>query len=163
MLTLPKIVQLEPKRYVAVRQRVKAPFGDEIPPALDELFAAFDAVGASRKGNEFIKYNRIDMPELEIECGLTTEDVIPLSGRMVEGVLPAGRYVSLSYTGHYDGLLTVNAMLVGWAKETGTFFDAAETPGGDVFAARLEVYHNNPVDEPDPSKWHTTLLFKLKD
>ncbi|WP_298330458.1 hypothetical protein [Asticcacaulis sp.] len=39
MLTLPKIVQLEPKRYVAVRQQVEMPFGDEIPPALDELFA----------------------------------------------------------------------------------------------------------------------------
>ncbi|WP_298330455.1 GyrI-like domain-containing protein [Asticcacaulis sp.] len=82
---------------------------------------------------------------------------------MIEGILPAGRYVSLAYTGHYDDLLTVNAMLVGWAKETGIIFDAVETSEGDVFAARLEVYHNNPTDEPDPSKWHTTLLFKLED
>ena len=163
MLTLPKIVQVEAKKYVAVRQRVQVPFGDHVPPAFDELFAAFDAAGAPRNGMEFIKYNRINMPELEIECGMTTDKDIPASGRLVAGVLPAGQYVSLSYTGPYDDLMTVTAMLIGWAKETGIAFDATQTPEGDVFVSRLEVYHNNPVDEPDPSKWHTTLLFKIRD
>lgn len=163
MLTLPEIIWVDAKPYAAVKLRVQAPFGEALPSAYDELFSAFDAARAPRNGMEFIKYNLINMPELEIECGMTTDAAIPLSGRLVTGELPAGRYVSLSYTGPYDNLMTVTAMLVGWAKEKNILFDATETPEGDIFVSRLEIYHNNPDDEPDPEKWHTTLLFKIKD
>lgn len=163
MLTLPKIVDREAARYVAVRLPVTIPFGDDIDPAFHELFAAFSGAGAKSDGMEFIKFNLIDMPHLEIEVGLTTDAVIPLEGRMVEGQIPKGRYVTLSYTGPYDDLMDVTAMLIGWAKEKGLKWDSSNTPGGESFACRLEVHDNNPSIEPDPSKLHTTLLFKLAD
>jgi effector-binding domain-containing protein len=161
MLTMPVIVESGPKSYVAVRLPVVIPFGQEIDPAFEELFEAFAQAGVDPDGIEFIKFNVVDMPRLEIEVGMTTDAAIHLSGRLVNGVLPAGRYVSMTYTGPYDGLYDATAMLVGWAKEEGLQWDAESTENGDVFASRLEVHDNNPSIEPDPAKLITTLLFKL--
>ncbi|QRM45896.1 GyrI-like domain-containing protein [Rhizobium sp. BG4] len=161
MLTLPRQTERGPQRYVAVRRKVTMPFGDAVGPASGELFAAFANAGVAADGMEFIKYNLIDMPDLEIEIGMTTDAAIPLSGALMEGELPGGRYIETTYTGPYDDLYDVTAMLIGWAKERGIRWDMEETSEGDRFAARLEHYHNNPVDEPDPAKLRTTLLFKL--
>lgn len=163
MLTLPEIVEREPQRYIAVRLPVLMPFGDAVNPAYDELFEAFQRANVEPNGMEFIKYNVVDMPRLEIEAGMTTTASVPLSGRLVEGVLPGGRFVRTTYTGPYDGLYDATAMLIGWAKETGLTWDVVETDAGDVFACRLEVHDNNPAIEPDPRKLKTTLLFKVSD
>ena len=40
-------------------------------------------------------------------------------------------------------------------------WDAEESPAGAIFASRLEIYHTDPMTEPDPRKWETELLFKL--
>lgn len=163
MLTLPQIIEQPAQRYVAVRLPVTIPFGSDLNPAFDELFAAFSAVAVEPNGMEFIKFNLIDMPRLEIEVGITTDALLPLSSRMIEGEIPAGRYVSLIYTGPYDNLMDVTAMLVGWAKEKGLKWDSHDTPNGEQFACRLEVYNNNPSIEADPAKLKTTLLFKLAE
>lgn len=163
MLTMPEMVERVPQRYVAVRLPVVIPFAEEVDPAFDELFNAFARAGVAPNGVEFIKFNLIDMPRLEIETGMTTDASVPLSGRLVEGVLPGGRYVRMTYTGPYDGLYDATAMLVGWAKEKGLVWDSSSTEAGELFACRLEVHDNNPSIEPDPSKLITTLLFKLAD
>ena len=41
MLTLPKIIDRKSQCYVAVRLPVVIPFGHDLDPAFDELFAAF--------------------------------------------------------------------------------------------------------------------------
>ena len=163
MLTIPRIIHRTAQRYIAVRLPVSIPFDDEVDPAFDELFSAFSRAGAEPNGMEFIKFNLIDMPRLEIEAGMTTDAAIPPSGRLIEGELPAGRYVSLTYTGSYADLMDVTAMLVGWAKEKGLAWDSRQTPDGENFACRLEVHDNNPSIEPDPARLQTTLLFKLAD
>lgn len=163
MLTIPEIIEWGPKAYVAVRLPVVIPFDKEMDSAFEELFEAFANAGVEPDGIEFVKFNLVDMPRLEIEVGMTTDAAVPLSGRMVNGVLPAGRYVRMTYTGPYDGLYDATAMLVGWAKERRLQWDAENTKNGEVFAARLEVHENNPSIEPDPAKLVTTLLFKLSD
>ena len=163
MLTMPEMVERGPQRYVAVRLPVVIPFAEEVDPAFDELFDAFAQAGVKPDGVEFIKFNLIDMPRLEIEAGITTDASIPLSGRLVKGVLPAGRYIRATYTGPYEGLYDATAMLVGWAKEKGLIWDSSSTEAGELFACRLEVHDNNPSIEPDPGNLVTTLLFKLAD
>lgn len=163
MLTIPQIINRTAQRYIAVRLPVSIPFGDDMDPAFDELLSAFSSAGVEPNGMEFIKFNLIDMPRLEIEVGMTTNAAIPPTGRLIEGELPAGRYVSLTYTGSYADLMDVTAMLVGWAKEKGVKWDSHRTPHGEKFACRLEVHDNNPSIEPDPAKLQTTLLFKLAD
>jgi len=163
MLTIPQIINKTAQRYIAVRLPVSIPFGDDLDPAFDELFSAFARAGVEPDGMEFIKFNLIDMPRLEIEVGITTSAAIPVTGRLVQGELPAGRYVSVTYTGAYADLMDVTAMLVGWAKEKGMKWDSHQTPDGEKFACRLEVHDNNPSTEPDPAKLQTTLLFKLAE
>ncbi|MHC2456618.1 effector-binding domain-containing protein [Rhizobium leguminosarum] len=129
-------------------------------PAFDELFSS---AGVKPDGIESIKFHLIDMPKLEIEVGMTTEATIPLTGRLVSGVLPQSRFISMTYTGPYDGLFDATAMLIGWAKETGVERDVEKTPDGERFACRLEVHENNPSVEPDPFKLVTTILIKVAD
>ena len=160
-LTLPTVVELPERRYVAVRMPVTIPFAEDMEPAFEELFAAFARAGVEADGAEFIKYNLIDMPRLEIEVGMTTDAPIPPTGRLIRGTLPAGKYVSLTYTGPYEHLMDVTAMLVGWAKEKGLTWDSQPTPAGERFACRLEMLDNNPSIEPDPERLQSTLLFKL--
>jgi hypothetical protein len=42
-------------------------------------------------------------------------------------------------------------------------FDAWETPDGLAWRSRLELYHSDPVDEPDLGRWETELAFRLID
>ena len=37
------------------------------------------------------------------------------------------------------------------------------TPAGERWGARLETYLTDPDDEPELSKWHTELAFRLAD
>lgn len=161
MLTMPKTINLGPKSYVAVRLPVTIPFAEEIDPAFEELFDAFKRAGVEPDGMEFVKFNLIDMPRLEIEVGMTTDAAIPLTGRLVSGTLPQGQFISMTHTGSYHGLYDATAMLIGWAKETGVEWDVEKTPQGDRFACRLEVHKNNPSIEADPAKLVTTILIKL--
>jgi effector-binding domain-containing protein len=163
MLTLPKLVDRPAQPYVAVRQQVLIPFDQAIGPAMGELFDTIETQKLQQVGPAFFKFNIVKMPELEIEFGAPIKGSATPGGRFVTGVLPAGRYVEMTYFGHYDDLMEVTALLIGWAKHKGIQWDMVERPDGEHFAARLEIYHNSPEEEPDPAKWETTLLFKVKD
>lgn len=163
MLTLPKIAERAAQPYVAVREQVSMPFDGIIPGAMGALFDEVKAKAIQGAGPVFFKYNIVRMPELEIEFGVPVAVPVAASGRLVAGVLPAGRYAEVTWWGHYDNLMDVNAVLIGWAKERGLQWDAREMPDGDHFAARMEIYPNGPDDEPDSDKWETTVAIKIRD
>ena len=77
------------------------------------------------------------------------------------GELPAGTYASLLYTGHYDNLMEVNAVLIGWAAHKGIVWDSTETAEGEAFAARVETYFDPPVG--DPNTWRTEVAIRVRD
>jgi len=163
MLTLPRIIEQQAKPYMAVRRRVSMPFDTEIGPAMGSLFGAIAEHRPRTTGPVFFKYNVIAMPEMEIDFGVSVAEPVEASGSLVAGILPAGRYAETTYFGHYDNLMDVNAILIGWAKEKGIAWDATAAADGDRFAARMEIYHNSPDEEPDTSRWQTTLMIKVKD
>jgi effector-binding domain-containing protein len=163
MLTLPRIIDQKARPYVAIRRRLKMPFDADIGPAMGALFAAIAARNIRTTGPAFFKYNVIAMPELEIEFGMPVAEPVAADGDLVASVLPAGRYAETTFFGHYDHLMNVNAILIGWAKEINLTWDATTEADGDHFAARLEIYHNDPDEEPDPARWQTTLMIKVKD
>ncbi len=163
MLTLPKIAEREAQPYVALRRRVTIPFGEEVGATVPKLWQWLEAHRVESAGPLFFKYNLIDMPRLEIEFGVPTEAPVQPDGELVAGVLPAGRYATLTYHGHYDNLIEVTAVLIGWCNLHRYAFDSEQTPEGERFASRLELYPNNPDEVPDPADWETVLMFKLKD
>ena len=163
MLTLPRINERSAQPYVAIREAVVLPFDDRIPPIMEELFQTLESMGVQPSGPVFFKHDIVKMPELVIEFGVPVATPIAAQGRLVAGMLPGGRFAETTYFGHYDNLMDVNAVLIGWARHTGLRWDSTEEPDGEHFAARLEIYHNSPEEEPDPEKWETTVSIKIAD
>jgi effector-binding domain-containing protein len=164
MLTLPKIVERRAQPYVAMRRNVRIPFGDTVDATMPKLWQWIGDHHVEPVGPPFFKYNVIDMAkELEIEFGAPTATVLAGDDEVVTGTLPAGRYATITYHGHYDNLIEVNAVLIGWANLHRYQFDMQPTPKGDKFACRLEMYPNDPKEVPEPENWETVLAFKLKD
>jgi effector-binding domain-containing protein len=163
MLTLPRIVERAATHYAAVAQEVRMPFDEAIGPLMGEVAGYLDGAGIAGFGPAVFKYNVIDMPRLEIEFGFVTPGPVAGNERVTAGVLPAGKYVTVTYLGHYDDLESVTAVVIGWAKQKGMEWDSTQTGSGDRFVSRLEIYNNGPDDEPDPQKWETEIWIKLRD
>jgi effector-binding domain-containing protein len=165
MLSLPAVVERKPQPYIAVRARIALA---EMKPAVDKafqtLFGWLGANGVEPVGAAFFKYDLIDMEgKCEIEFAVPVAKDMTAGPGLVAGVLPAGRYAQVTWTGPYDALFDVNALLVGWAREKGLRWDSTATPEGERFAARIEIYENNPAEVDDPNDLVTTVAIKIAD
>ncbi|HEX5296790.1 MAG TPA: GyrI-like domain-containing protein [Streptosporangiaceae bacterium] len=80
---------------------------------------------------------------------------------VVAGVLPAGRYATVTHTGHPSELVEVTGALLDWGAEQRLTWDMSPSGDGERWGARLEFYLTDPVEEPDMSKWQTQLAFRL--
>jgi hypothetical protein len=108
-----------------------------------------------------LRYHVIDMNgEMDIEVGLPVDSPLPGDGHITPGVLPAGRYASLVYTG--SGL-TGNKTLLDWARANDITWDRWKDPRGDAFGARLERFLTDPKIEPRKTKWEIEVAMKIAD
>lgn len=162
MLTLPSLVERPALPYVAIRETVTIPFGPVIDKTMPEVAGWLQGRGVQRLGPAVFRYIVIDMPRLEIELGFAPERGVAGDGRVISGVLPVGRYATLTHWGHYDHLMDATAVLVGWAKEKGIAWDSTSDADGEHFASRFELYPNGPMDTPDPDKWETQIFIKVR-
>ena len=164
MLT-PVIAERPAQPYVAISALVTVQTMDAtLPPLAPQVFAWLGERGIPVAGPPFWKYNVIDMERvLEVEVGVPVLALADGDDRVLAGVLPAGQYATLRYTGHPDGLIDVIASLREWAKQEGLTWDMTSTPDGERWAARLEIYETDPAVEPDMAKWTTLLAFRLSD
>lgn len=162
-LTLPEIVTLAPQPYLAISERVRAPFGATMDRVVPELYASLEAAGIEPAGALFIKYDRITMPDLEIQIGVPTHGLHEGGGRLRAGTLPGGKYARVTYHGPYDRLRDVNAVLLGWGQHCGLRWDVAHCLEGERFAARLEIYETDPREEPDVEQWTTVVAIRVAD
>lgn len=164
MPTAPRIVERAEQPYVAVSGRVTVQTIGAIADRLPEVFAWLGARGLEPADAPFFKYDLIDMErQLEVEAGVPVAAAAAGDGEVVAGVLPAGRYASLTHVGHPDELVQATTALLDWAAQQGLAWDMTETPEGQRWGCRLEVYKTDPAEQPDMSKWETELLFRLAD
>lgn len=162
MLTLPKVVSRGAKRYVAIRREVDIPFTAVVNKTMPAVQRWFDR-HTETHGPAIFRYNRIDMPRLDLEMGFVVPRKLSGEGEAVAGIIPAGRYATLTHFGHYRHLVQATAVLIGWARLTGLVWDSRSDAAGEHFASRFELYPNGPADEPDPDKWETQIFIKLRD
>jgi effector-binding domain-containing protein len=165
MLTEPEVITRKAQPYVAIRASVTMQtLGMILPELHPQVFAWLGEHGIAPAGPPFWKYNVIDMERaLEVEVGAPVATAVDGDDRVLAGVLPAGRYVTLRHTGHPDGLYDATASLLDWAKQQNLAFDVSQTEDGEWWAARLEIYETDPAVEPDMTKWTTQLAFRLAD
>jgi len=164
MLSEPKIIERPPQPYLAIRETVTMPFGQVVDRVYPEFFAWLARHGVAPADAPIIKYNLIDMDgELELEFGAPVASAVEGDGRVISGVLPGGRFGSITWQGGYDKLIDANGALIDWSRREGIRWDMEETPKGDRFGCRLEIYRTDPGQEPDSSKWLTDVVIRIAD
>ena len=162
MLTNPKLIQRRAQPYVAIRTKVPIPFGALLPPMWDEVHAWLVSRNLAAAGAPFIRYLTTDMEtRLDIEVGFPVAAAVTGDGRISAGILPAGRYAVLEYTGPYegDGVFKANVAMMEWAKEKDIAWQISTKDKVEWWGARMEIYLTDPASEPDPNKWQTELAF----
>jgi effector-binding domain-containing protein len=162
MSSAPEIETRAEQPYVAIRATVAMGEIEAFAHRFGEVFGWLDRHGLAPAGPPFFKYNVIDMArELEMEAGVPVATSISGDDQMVAGVLPAGRYATLTHVGHPSELMAATKALLDWATEQGLTWDVTPSEDCDRWACRLENYLTDPDQEPDMSKWVTQLAFKL--
>ena len=162
MSTAPEIATRAEQPYVAIRARVTMAELGGLGARFGEVFGWLGARGLAPAGAPFFKYNVIDMMrELEVEAGVPVAAAADGDDHVVSGVLPAGRYATVTHVGHPSELMEVTKALLEWATAQGLTWDVSAADGGERWGSRLEIYLTDPGEEPDMSKWQTQLAFRL--
>lgn len=165
MLSTPEVVERTAQPYAAVTAVVCM---DELSAAIDKahptVFGWLETRGITPAGAPFFRFRVIDMPSrLEIDFGVPTAGLVEADDEVATDALPAGRYVSTIHTGPYDGLMAATAELLKWIDGRHLAVDKHKTDLGDAFGCRLEIYHTDPREEPEPSRFKTELAMRLAD
>jgi len=159
----PEIVDRVDQPYVAVQKLVTTDTIPEIADRFGEVFGWLAERGIAPVDTPFFRYNVIDMEanHLDMEAGVPVDAVVSGEGDIIAGVLPGGRYVTVTHTGHPSELVGVTARLLEWAHERKLSWDMVDMPSGERWGCRLELLLTDPNEQPDMSLWETRLQFRL--
>jgi effector-binding domain-containing protein len=164
MSATPEIVTRAEQPYMAIRARATMAELGGLGARFGEVFAWLDARGLAPAGAPFFRYNAIDMMrQLQIDVGVPVAAAVDGDGHVVPGVLPAGRYATLTHVGPPGELAGATKTLLDWADAQGLRWDMSPGDSGERWVSRLEIYLTDPGQEPDTSKWQTQLAFRLAD
>ena len=137
---------------------------NEIADEIPGLVGWLDEHGYARAGAPFLRYLVIDMAaDMVVQAGVPVAEAIESYGRVAADELPAGRYLTTTHVGPYEGLYDATVGILRYAGTHGLSFDQHPSDKGDVWASRIEWYETNPAEQPDMSTWVTRLTFKLAD
>jgi len=161
----PKLIHRDKQPYMGIRTSVTLQgMATVMPKLMPELYGWLDAHHVKPTGPEFIRFIVIDMDKvLDIEVGIPVAKAVAGDSRVKPGVLPEGRYASLTHFGNYSGLIAPNAQIQEWGKTKGLKWKMRKTKNGDEWVGRIEFYKTDPRKEPDPSKWETEILYMVAD
>ena len=149
--------------YVGMTASITMDDFSPIADRLTEIFGRLGERGLQPVGSPFFRYRVIDMErEMVVEAGVPVAEPLVVDGLDAD-VLPSGRYVTTTFTGHPEQLVTVTADLLRWADDQGLAFEQHTGPEGHVWGCRLEFQETDPAVEPDMNRWTTTLAFRLAD
>lgn len=144
--------------------RTIAPFRGmfaEVDKLLKELRKWVNAHDIADQGPFFLRYHVIDMDgPMDIELGFVVAQHLPDDERVKPGVLPAGRYANLIYSG--SGMKG-NKALIDWAQKSGIAWDRWDMPQGDAFPCRYEAYLTDYRLEHRKTRWEVEWAIKVAD
>lgn len=156
----PHVVQRPEMPYVGIRQ--VTPFRGMLGQRDKLLAELFDWLGrndGADAGPAFLRLHVIDMEgPMDLEVGAITEKPMTGDERVRPGLLPAGRYATMTYRDHAR---RANGHLIEWAAANGHAFDRRDDPAGDLFVCRYEAYRTDPRTEPRKTKWAVELNILL--
>ncbi len=158
----PLIEYRQEKHYLGIRTIV--PFNGmfaAIDPSMKELRKWVKHQGIADQGPYLLRYHVIDMRgPMDLEVGFIVSSQLPGDERVRPGILPAGHYAQLIYSG---GGLRGNKALLEWAAKNNIKLDRWDDIAGDAFACRYEAYLTDYRVEPRKMLWEIELAIKLAD
>jgi len=114
----------------------------ELPRVLGDIYGRIMKHLAELKiqpaGFPFVIYYNMDMSNLDIEVGFETPAGLAGKGDIQPGIIPAGRVVSLVYTGPYEECKPAYEAMNQWIKDN----HQVET------GVAIEFYLNDPQETP---------------
>ena len=157
----PAAIVAKPARaYVGIR--FQTPFDGMFAvatTALKDLRKWAKSSGAAEDGPYFLRYYHCDMAAImDVEAGFITATSPAGHPTIRPGVLPAGRFASLTYRGNG---LRGNQALMKWARDTGTTFDAIDPSLAESYVCRYEAYLTDYRLEPRKLLWDVELSIKV--
>lgn len=161
MMSEPSLQQRGAQPYAAIRIRIpQSQISSACPPLIGEVFAWVAAQGLEPAGPPFFRYARMEPDAETIDVGVPlARKATVTDDRVRTGLLPAGRYAVLTYTGPYTGVPQAAQRLMSWVPQQG--LQQAVSPG-DQEMAYIEFYPTDPMREPDPQKWVTELALLVE-
>lgn len=160
----PRVVDRPSQPYAAIRGEVSMQTIPAIADRIPELIGLLAERGVAPAGAPFLRYVQIGPgDELVVDAGIAVDSLGVDEDPIEYGVLPGGRFVTVTHRGHFEELEHVTGELLDWADEQGLRFDVTYTDDAEQWGARLEFYNTNPMEEPDPANWETDLVFRLAD
>jgi effector-binding domain-containing protein len=154
----PRILSKPATHYLGIRAdnpfRGTAAIRDKL---MTELYAWLDDRSVPRTGPAFF---RLHTDPTDVEVGVVTREPLEGDDRVRAGVLPAGRYASLTYVNHARRAYRT---LVDWLRDNGIRPDGWMEPAGDHFACRYEAYLTDPRSERMRTRWRVELGILLAD
>lgn len=167
-LTEPKLEDRKEQRSMGIRTQVTM---DEmstgvIPQLIGEVFDWLEKHDVALGGVPFMRFHVITMTAnsciMDLEIGVPVASDQAGDDRVRPGVLPAGQYASLIYTGVTNGI-PANKALLDWGAEQGLVWDRWDMEEGDAFRSRFESFLTDPKNNPDPATWETEVAIRLAD
>ena len=88
---------------------------------------------ADPAGPPFVSYSVIDMPgALHVEFAPPSTNPSSDASTLERGLLPTGEYAQIGFKRHFQHLVGVNAMLIGWARQ-------GDRPGHEAHTGRRQI------------------------
>ena len=152
---------------MAIRTALPIPFGKYLQPLWGEVNAWLrnQAIPTSSSGPAIIRYLTTDMTKkLDLDVGFVVDKALPGNNRILAGILPAGQYATLLYTGSFkgNGIFHATVALLDWAQKNNIAWNTSIKNGVEWWNGRVEWYLTDPEREPDPKKYQTELAFLVK-
>jgi effector-binding domain-containing protein len=165
MILIPGLQHRKERPYLAIRTRMAIPFGGSLSSLWTEVSTSLENRGITSPGPAMIRYLTTGLSnEFDIEVGFALDQAVSGDKRIIAGILPAGEYATLVYTGPYkgNGIYLATVALLDWARENRILWDTSIKGNLEWWRGRVEWYLTDPEREPDSSKFRTELAFLVK-
>jgi effector-binding domain-containing protein len=163
MLTLPAKTRRKKQPYLSIRSQLpRRNLERQAKLFFMELREFIKTSAIDDMGPGFLRYLTIGADgQLDMEFGYFTNRLHPGGGPFRSGVLPAGLYMTAEWTGPYERLPDIHAMLPGWAAENGVNWQMRQADGETSYGCRLEIFHQSPRHVEDPAQYRTEIAILL--
>ncbi len=147
------VIEVAEQQVLGIRRKTDlSRISSDIGAMYHELFAYLGRRGIQPMGPPYSEYFDVGVSEIDMECGVPVPPGSVGEGNIEARVVPGGLVLRAVHKGPYDRLVDTYTKIDAWMREHGYVYSGC---------AR-EVYHSDPIGEPDQSKWVTEILWPVK-